>query len=188
MINALNEIYLLNGSGHVHLSDMLSATAEYLDPMISQTTGTIVWIGLLILTIAFFVMSWTKLGQGRPLVKCLVLSIFAHLLMVIFFYLWRRKVNVWFVAIPMVIMLIMPAWALTWQLFNPDIGWARPLLQMLSGDLAWQWHNSHLLLLIGLATLCLQVWMVVEGLLLWPRARGVLEEALPPLEGQPAAG
>nr|MCS5629702.1 hypothetical protein [Pirellulaceae bacterium] len=86
MINALNEIYLLNGSGHVHLSDMLSATAEYLDPMISQTTGTIVWIGLLILTIAFFVMSWTKLGQGRPLVKCLVLSIFAHLLMVIFFY------------------------------------------------------------------------------------------------------
>jgi hypothetical protein len=86
MINALIDIYLLNGLGHIHLSDMLLATTEYLDPMVSQTTGTIVWIGLLILTIAFFVMSWTKLGQGRPLVKCLVLSIFAHLLMVIFFY------------------------------------------------------------------------------------------------------
>jgi len=108
--------------------------------------------------------------------------------MVIVFYLWRRNKPIWFAFIPMVIMLIMPAWALTWQLFNPDIGWARPLLQMLSGDLAWQWHNSHLLLLIGLATLCLQVWMVVEGVLLWPRARGVLEEPLPPLEGQPAAG
>ncbi len=83
MINALIDIYLVNGSGHIQLSDMLLATA---DPMVSQTTGTIVWIGLLILTIAFFVMSWTKLGHGRPLVKCLVLSIFAHLLMVIFFY------------------------------------------------------------------------------------------------------
>jgi hypothetical protein len=83
MINALIDIYLVNGSGHIRLSDMLLATA---DPMVSQTTGTIVWIGLLILTIAFFVMSWTKLGHGRPLVKCLVLSIFAHLLMVIFFY------------------------------------------------------------------------------------------------------
>jgi hypothetical protein len=83
MINVLIDIYLLNGSGHIHLSDMLLATA---DPMVSQTTGTIVWIGLLMLTIAFFVMSWTKLGHGRPLVKCLVLSIFAHLLMVIFFY------------------------------------------------------------------------------------------------------
>jgi hypothetical protein len=83
MINELIDIYLVNGSGHIQLSDMLLATA---DPMVSQTTGTIVWIGLLILTIAFFVMSWTKLGHGRPLVKCLVLSIFAHLLMVIFFY------------------------------------------------------------------------------------------------------
>ena len=83
MINALIDICLVNGSGHIQLSDMLLATA---DPMVSQTTGTIVWIGLLILTIAFFVMSWTKLGHGRPLVKCLVLSIFAHLLMVIFFY------------------------------------------------------------------------------------------------------
>ena len=86
MKNALIDTYLLNGSDHIHLSDMPLATAEYLDPMVSQTTGTIVWIGLLILTIAFFVMSWTRLGQGRPLVKCLVLSIFAHLLMVIFFY------------------------------------------------------------------------------------------------------
>jgi len=86
MINLLIDSYLLNCSGFVYLRGLLLATPEYFAPMVSQTTGTIVWIGSLILTIAFFVMSWTKLGQGRPLVKCLVLSIFAHLLMVIFFY------------------------------------------------------------------------------------------------------
>ena len=86
MINPLIDSYFLNGSGLVYLRGSLLATPEYSAPIISQTTGAIVWIGLLILTIAFFVMSWTKLGQGRPLVKCLVLSIFAHLLMVIFFY------------------------------------------------------------------------------------------------------
>ncbi len=86
MINLLIDSYLLNCSSFVYLRGLLLATPEYFAPMVSQTTGTIVWIGSLILTIAFFVMSWTKLGQGRPLVKCLVLSIFAHLLMVIFFY------------------------------------------------------------------------------------------------------
>jgi hypothetical protein len=86
MSNAINDTYLLNCSNLVHLRGSLFATPEYFDPIVSHATGTIVWIGLLILTIAFFVMSWTKLGQGRPLVKCLVFSIFAHLLMVIFFY------------------------------------------------------------------------------------------------------
>ena len=43
--------------------------------------------------------------------------------MVIVFYLWRRKLPIWFAAIPMVIMLIMPAWALCWQLFDAQAGW-----------------------------------------------------------------
>ena len=29
--------------------------------------------------------------------------------------------------------------------------------------------------------MALQIWMVVEAVLMWPKARGVLEEALPPL-------
>ena len=86
MCNAILGKHLLNDLGLVPARCELLATSEYFDPVVSQTTGTIVWIGLLILTIAFFVMSWTKLGQGRPLTKCLVLSVFAHLLMVIFFY------------------------------------------------------------------------------------------------------
>jgi len=76
----------------------------------------------------------------------------------------------------------MPAWALSWQLFNPSSGWALPLLTMTSGQQAWAWSNTHLLFTIGLATLGLQLWMIIEGVLLWPRARGVLEEALPALD------
>jgi carbon starvation protein len=34
---------------------------------------------------------------------------------------------------------------------------------------------------IGAATVALQIWMMVEALLMIPRAKGVLEQALPPL-------
>ena len=92
--------------------------------------------------------------------------------MVIVFYLWRRNKPIWFAAIPMAIMLIMPAWALTWQLFNGETGWLASANE----------NPNYLLGSIGIATLCLQVWMIFEGLLLLPRSRGVLEQALPPLK------
>jgi hypothetical protein len=60
MSNPLIDNYLWHGLGFVYLRDLLLATPEYSAPIVSQTTGTIVWIGLLILTIAFFVMSWTN--------------------------------------------------------------------------------------------------------------------------------
>ena len=125
---------------------------------------------------------WPLFGATNQLLAGLAL-------MVLVFYLWRRNISTWFVVIPMLIMLVMPAWALCWQLFNTSSGWAHPLWGMLTGGYdahgqpyEWAWSNTHLLCGIGLATLGLQVWIVVEGLLLWPRARGVLEEALPPLE------
>jgi carbon starvation protein len=102
--------------------------------------------------------------------------------MVIVFYLWRRNKPIWFAALPMVMMIVLPAWALSWQLFNTNTGWSLPMRQMLSGETPWAWSNEHLLLGIGLAVFGLQIWMVVEGILLWPRAKGVLEESLPPLE------
>lgn len=89
--------------------------------------------------------------------------------MVTTFYLWRRNKPIWFVAIPMVIMIIMPAWALSWQLFNPDTGWLP------------NWQDKFLLLTVGLITLALQIWMVIEAAVMWPKAKGVLEPALPPL-------
>ncbi len=90
--------------------------------------------------------------------------------MVTAFYLWRRGKPIWFALVPMAVMVVMPAWALLWQMFNSETGW-RPGYP----------HSNVLLFGVGLAVLALQVWMVIEALLMWPRAKGVLEEQLPPL-------
>ena len=43
--------------------------------------------------------------------------------LVVFFYLWRRGRPTWFIVLPMCVMLVMPVWALLWQMFNGDTGW-----------------------------------------------------------------
>jgi carbon starvation protein len=90
--------------------------------------------------------------------------------MVTVFYLRRRNKPIWFAAAPMVLMIVLPAWALIWQMFNADSGWLP--------------KENYLLLGIGGIVMALQIWMVVEAVLMWPRAKGVLEEALPPLENE----
>ena len=55
-------------------------------PGLSPTVGAIVWVGMVILAIALLVLSWTGLGQAKPLTKCLVLSVFAHILLMIYAY------------------------------------------------------------------------------------------------------
>ena len=90
------------------------------------------------------------------------------------FWLWRRKLPVVFVALPMIFMLLVPAWALMVQLkgfFGSGAGV----------------ETNWLLVSVALATLALEVWMVIEAVLLWPRARGVLEDVLPSLDGKAAA-
>ena len=87
--------------------------------------------------------------------------------MVTVFYLWRRNKPVMFALLPMLMMLLMPAWALLWQMFNADSGWL--------------WNQKYLLFAFGSAIMGLQIWMVFEAALMFPRARGVIEEALPPL-------
>ncbi len=85
--------------------------------------------------------------------------------LVITFWLWRRKKPVWFVAIPMLFMLVMPAWAMLAQIpawLDPD-------------------QPHYLLAFIAIVTILLEAWMIVEAVLAWPNAKGVLEEALPPL-------
>ncbi len=88
--------------------------------------------------------------------------------LVTFFYLWRRGRAVWFLVAPMALMLFVPVWALLVQMFHPEIGWLQ--------------HGQYMLCFIGLATIALQLWMVTEALLMIPRARRVLEQALPPLK------
>jgi carbon starvation protein len=95
--------------------------------------------------------------------------------MVITFYLWRRGRAIWFLVIPMVFMLIMPMWAMLHQLFVSP-GWLK------AGQI------NYLLGGIGLATINLEIWIIVEALKLFPRAKGILEEGAVEQspEGEPA--
>mgnify|MGYP002876374205 FL=1 len=85
--------------------------------------------------------------------------------LVITFYLWRRGKPVWFLIIPMVFMLITPVWAMYHQLFLSP-GW-------LVGE-----TPDYLLGGIGLATIALEAWMLIEAFRLFPKAKGVLEPEL----------
>lgn len=88
--------------------------------------------------------------------------------LVIMFYLWRRNKPIYFLVLPLLFMLVMPAWALLSTL--PD--WI--------GSDTKNWP----LIIIGICTLILEVWMIIEGLILLPGIRGVLErsaaENMPP--------
>jgi len=87
--------------------------------------------------------------------------------LVLVFFLLRRNLPIWFAVLPMVLMLIMPGWAMMHQIQHDF------------------WPNRNWLLLgFGCVILTLQIWMVVEAILIWPKAKGVLEEALPPLTGR----
>lgn len=88
--------------------------------------------------------------------------------LVITFYLWRRRKPVWFLVVPMVFMLVMPMWAMLAQTF---VGGA--------DNPSWISEGKWTLVGIALATMALEVWMVVEAVRLFPRARGVLEDGAP---------
>ncbi|PQO41529.1 carbon starvation protein A [Blastopirellula marina] len=113
-------------------------------------------------------------------------------LMVTIFYLWRRKIPVWFAVPPMLLMLFLPALATLWNMFNgdtaefivkyPQLAW---LGEFFRGDTGFFWNGKYLLFGFSVGTLVLQAWMMVEAFLMWPKAKGILEEALPPL-GSPA--
>ena len=91
--------------------------------------------------------------------------------LVIAFYLWRRRKPTWFLIVPMLFMLVMPAWAMLIQLSE------------------WTSASSpnYALLSVTVATLVLEAWMIVEALLLWPRTRGVTEHPISTPLGATAA-
>lgn len=86
--------------------------------------------------------------------------------LVILFWMWRRNLPLWFVAIPAVLMLILPATALISQLFVGDAAWV-------TGT-----HPNYLLATIGFVTLALEAWMIIEAAIAWPKAKGVLERKI----------
>jgi carbon starvation protein len=123
--------------------------------------------------------AWTEAGKGGlilwPLFGATNQLLGGLSFMVITFYLWRRNRPVYFLIIPMIFMLIMPLWAMIAQLFYGSggmpswIGIEKP---------------NWILIFIALGTIALEVWMIVEAALMFPRAKGVLETGV--LEPIPA--
>ncbi len=100
---------------------------------------------------------WPLFGATNQLLAGLAFLVLA-------FYLRRRSIPVWFVVLPMCLMLLMPAWAMIYQVafdFVPNQKWN--------------------LVAFGVAILGLEAWMIFEGVVTWRRASGVLEPGLPPL-------
>lgn len=96
---------------------------------------------------------WPLFGATNQLLAGLAL-------LVLVFYLARRGLPTWFAVAPMLLMFVMPAWAMGQQIavdFWPNRAEKWPLLAF------------------GLVILGLQAWMAFEALLVWPKARGVLE-------------
>ena len=79
--------------------------------------------------------------------------------LVISFFLWRRNIPVWFIVLPMLFMLAVPAWAM---LAN--------LPQWLGAE-----EPNWVAIVIGVSTLALEAWMLIEALILWPRVKGIVE-------------
>ncbi len=86
--------------------------------------------------------------------------------LVILFWMWRRNLPVWFVAIPALLMLVLPATALISQIFVGEAAW-------LTGK-----NPNYLLSTIGFVTLALEAWIIVEAASLWPKVKGMVEPAL----------
>jgi carbon starvation protein len=96
-------------------------------------------------------MLWPLFGATNQLLAGLAF-------VVIVIYLWRRGLPVAFAMIPGLALLAIPGWAMADQVFRDFLP-------------AKNWP----LVAFGFAILALQVWMAIEAILVWPKARGVLE-------------
>ena len=94
--------------------------------------------------------------------------------LVISFWMWRRNLPIWFIAVPTLFMLLLPGIAMSMNVFV--------------GPNSFLAKGNWLLVSIGVATLALQIWMIIEALIAWPKAKGVLEPELPPLTKIPEGG
>ena len=79
--------------------------------------------------------------------------------MVIIFWMKRQKLPVWFVMIPAFFMLVLPAWAMAYQIFVAAVG----------SDVSWIAQERWLLVGIGITSLVLELWMIIEAVAAWRR-------------------
>ena len=84
--------------------------------------------------------------------------------LVILFWMRRRKISLWFILIPAVFMLFLPGMAMIIELFREG-GWIK--------------KGNYLLVSFGIATLALEIWMIIEAVIAWPKVKGLMEEPIP---------
>ena len=90
--------------------------------------------------------------------------------LVITFWLWRRSLPVWFLIPPAIVMRILPGIAMTIKVYE------------------FFQNSQFLLAILGLATIALQIWIIMEAKIAWPRARGVMEDLSWSTESLPEGG
>ncbi len=87
--------------------------------------------------------------------------------LVIFFWMRQRDLPRWFIAIPTFFMLILPIWAMVYQIFIAAIG----------SDQSWIQQERWLLVAIGAITILLELWMILEAVMKWKRQpAGIIPE------------
>jgi len=118
--------------------------------------------------------TWETIGKGGlilwPLFGATNQLLAGLAFMVITFWLWRRDISPWLTAIPMILMLGTPAWA------------------MVNDARRWWDQEQYLLAGVAVLVLTLEAWMILEACWLWSKVKGVLEEALPALAGKRRSG
>lgn len=102
---------------------------------------------------------WPVFGAINQLLGGLAFTVIA-------FWMWRRRLPVWFMVVPGILMLFLPAYAMAVQIFLDANG---------KGD-SWIEQGQWLLAAFGIATLVLEFWMIKEAIRIWPKAKGILEE------------
>ncbi len=101
---------------------------------------------------------WPMFGATNQLMAGLAFLVIA-------FWLWRRGKPVFFIVLPLLFMLIIPAWAMLWQAF----------VQAPGQETSWFQDGNWVLLSIALTTIILEIWMIAEAIKLFPRVKGVVE-------------
>jgi carbon starvation protein len=77
--------------------------------------------------------------------------------LVIIFWMRRQRMPLWFVVVPAIFMLILPAWAMAYQIFGQAVGSTQ----------SWIAQGRWLLVAIGSLSLLLEAWMIVEAVAAW---------------------
>ncbi|WP_018968565.1 carbon starvation CstA family protein [Rubritalea marina] len=86
--------------------------------------------------------------------------------LVIYFWMRKQEMPTWFLVLPTIFMLILPAWAMLYQIFVAAIG----------SELSWIEQERWLLVGIGGLTLILEAWMIFEAM---TRLKAIQKKAPP---------